>query len=215
MTVKPTPKPTAPPRGTARAALATVLTTPPVATGRKSQRPATGTSMTVDDPLRESASRREQVIAANNFEGDGQKGKMTSALYGLDVQTRIGLIRHGIPAAAVADLSNRMGMGKELLLSSLGLPRATISRKERAAALLSRDESERLLGVASLIDMVQTMVEQSGDPAGFDAARWVAGWLSMPLPALAGATPASYMDTFEGQKLVADLLAMTQSGAYA
>ncbi|WP_295999459.1 antitoxin Xre-like helix-turn-helix domain-containing protein [Rugamonas sp.] len=171
--------------------------------------------MTVDDPLRESASRREQVIAANNFEGDGQKGKMTSALYGLDVQTRIGLIRHGIPAAAVADLSNRMGMGKELLLSSLGLPRATISRKERAAALLSRDESERLLGVASLIDMVQTMVEQSGDPAGFDAARWVAGWLSMPLPALAGATPASYMDTFEGQKLVADLLAMTQSGAYA
>jgi len=215
MTAKPTTKPTASHRGTAQAALATVLATPSVATSRKSQRPATSTGMTADDRLRKSALPIQQVIAATNFKGIAKKGKARFALYGLDVPTRIGLIRHGIPAAAVADLSDRMGMGKELLLSSLGLPRATISRKERAAALLSRDESERLLGVASLIDMVQTMVEQSGDPTGFDAARWLAGWLSMPLPALAGATPASYMDTFEGQKLVADLLAMTQSGAYA
>ena len=59
------------------------------------------------------------------------------------------------------------------------------------------------------------MVEESGDPKGFDAARWVSEWLTSPLPALAGATPASYMDTFEGQKLVAELLAMSQSGAYA
>jgi hypothetical protein len=58
------------------------------------------------------------------------------------------------------------------------------------------------------------MVEESGDPAGFDAAHWVADWLAKPLPALGGATPASYMDTFEGQKLVAELLSMSQSGAY-
>ena len=67
----------------------------------------------------------------------------------------------------------------------------------------------------ALIGMVQTMVEQSGEPAGFNAARWVSDWLTSPLPALAGATPASYMDTFEGQKLVAELLSMSQSGAYA
>ncbi|PWF46153.1 DUF2384 domain-containing protein [Massilia glaciei] len=106
-------------------------------------------------------------------------------------------------------------MSKENLLSSLGLSRATISRKEKDATVLSKDESERVLGVEMLIGMVQAMVEQSGHPTGFDAARWVADWLSKPLPALAGATPASYMDTFEGQKLVAELLSMSQSGAYA
>jgi uncharacterized protein (DUF2384 family) len=91
----------------------------------------------------------------------------------------------------------------------------TTLAKLKHAADVSKDESERLLGVETLIGIAQTMVEQSGDPAGFDAARWVSTCLTNPLPALAGATPASYMDTFEGQKLVAELLSMSQSGAYA
>jgi uncharacterized protein (DUF2384 family) len=138
-----------------------------------------------------------------------------STIYRVDPQARIDMIREGIPATSIGTLSSRMGMSKEMLLTSLGLSRATISRKEKGASLLSKDESERVLGVETLIDMVQAMVEQSGEPAGFDAARWVADWLTKPLPALAGATPASYMDTFEGQKLVAELLSMSQSGAYA
>ena len=136
-------------------------------------------------------------------------------LYGFDTDARIALIRRGIPASTISRLSARMGMSKEFLLSSLGLSRATISRKEKDAIVLSSDESERVLGVENLIAMVQTMVEESGDPTGFDAARWVSEWLTEPLPALGGETPASYMDTFEGQKLVANLLAMSQSGAYA
>jgi putative toxin-antitoxin system antitoxin component (TIGR02293 family) len=136
-------------------------------------------------------------------------------MYRLDPQARIALIRQGIPASMIGNLASRMGMSKESLLSSLGLPRATISRKEKDASVLSTDESERVLGIETLIGMAQTMVEQSGDPVGFDAARWLSDWLTKPLPALAGATPASYMDTFEGQKLVAELLSMSQSGAYA
>lgn len=135
--------------------------------------------------------------------------------YQVDPQTRIALIRQGMPASVVGQLSSRMGISKELLLASLGLSRATISRKEKDATLLSKDESERVLGVETLIGLVQTMVEQSGDPVGFDAARWLSGWLTSPVPALAGETPASYLDTFEGQKLVANLLATMQSGAYA
>jgi putative toxin-antitoxin system antitoxin component (TIGR02293 family) len=136
-------------------------------------------------------------------------------VFRVDSQQRIEAIRRGIPAMRVGQLSARMGMSKEYLLNSLGLSRATISRKERDGAVLSSDESERVLGVEMLIGLVQTMVEQSGNPKGFDASRWVSDWLAQPLPALAGATPASYMDTFEGQKLVADLLSMSQSGAYA
>ena len=136
-------------------------------------------------------------------------------LFNLSPQGRIALIRQGIPASTITSLSARMGMSKEILLNSLGLSRATISRKEKDAIVLSSDESERVLGVENLIAMVQTMVEESGDPTGFDAARWVSEWLTEPLPALGGETPASYLDTFEGQKLVANLLAMIQSGADA
>ncbi|NHZ83032.1 DUF2384 domain-containing protein [Massilia sp. CCM 8695] len=106
-------------------------------------------------------------------------------------------------------------MSREHLIHSLRLSRAAISRKEREGTLLSSDESERVMGVETLIGMVQSMVEESGNPEGFDAARWLSTWLTQPLPALGGATPASYMDTFEGQKLVAELLTMMQSGAYA
>ena len=141
--------------------------------------------------------------------------KLKAAAYTIDPQARIALIRKGIPASTVSSLSARMGMSKESLLSSLGLSRATISRKEKHATVLSRDESERVLGVEALVGLVQTMVEESGDPVGFDAAHWLARWLGTPLPALGGETPASYLDTFEGQKLVADLLSMSQSGAYA
>ncbi|WP_229423798.1 antitoxin Xre/MbcA/ParS toxin-binding domain-containing protein [Massilia frigida] len=142
-------------------------------------------------------------------------GIATTPLYPIDPQHRIDLIRSGIPAARVSQLSARMGMSREHLIHSLRLSRAAISRKEREGTLLSSDESERVMGVETLIGMVQSMVEESGNPEGFDAARWLSTWLTQPLPALGGATPASYMDTFEGQKLVAELLTMMQSGAYA
>ena len=148
-------------------------------------------------------------LASNSVAVDGTQ------IYRRDPKARIAAIRQGIPASMIGHLASRMGISKELLLSSLGLSRATISRKEKDAAVLSKDESERVLGVETLICIVQTMVEQSGDPTGFDAARWLSDWLTKPLPALAGETPASYMDTFEGQKLVSELLSMSQSGAYA
>ena len=73
----------------------------------------------------------------------------------------------------IGQLSTHMGMGNETLLASLGLSRATISRKEKHAIVLSKDEPERVLGIETLIGMVQTMVEQSGVPTGFDAANRV------------------------------------------
>ncbi|MCE3605401.1 DUF2384 domain-containing protein [Massilia sp. P8910] len=173
-------------------------------------------------PMRRIATPKDAAIVAGTSKNQPAVARLARPFpddvwigYGLDPQSRIERIRKGIPAALVGNLSARMGMSKEFLIGSLGLSRATISRKEREAATLSSDESERVLGVEALIGNVQAMIEQAGDPAGFDAARWVAGWLAKPLPALGGATPASYMDTFEGQKLVAELLAMSQSGAYA
>ncbi|MRV70671.1 DUF2384 domain-containing protein [Duganella sp. FT92W] len=105
-------------------------------------------------------------------------------------------------------------MPKEALMDSLGLSRATINRKVQREQPLSREESERVMGMQSLIGQVQAMIDADSAPE-FDAAKWLARWLAEPLPALGGATPASYMDTVEGQKYVGNLLAMAQSGAYA
>jgi hypothetical protein len=65
-----------------------------------------------------------------------------------------------------------------------------------------------------LVTQVQTMVEESGDPEGFDAAGWTCAWLVEPNPALGGQLPAECMATGEGRARVSNLLAMAQSGAY-
>ena len=78
----------------------------------------------------------------------------------------------------------------------------------------SADEA-RALGMASLIEQVRTMIEESGNPEGFDAAAWVARWLERPLPALGGQKPAELMDTPDGRALVHNIVARMQSGAYS
>jgi putative toxin-antitoxin system antitoxin component (TIGR02293 family) len=95
------------------------------------------------------------------------------------------------------------------------LASATVNRKSRDQKPLSSDESSRVIGMARLVGQVQAMVEESGDPEGFDAATWVAEWLEQPLPALGGRRPAELMDTPEGQNLVSNLVARLQTGAYA
>lgn len=172
------------------------------------QKPASPKSMgLVGQSLVKSKSIKSKSYSATHYK--------IANLYRDDPGTRISVIRNGIPATMVGYLSATMGISKELLLASLGLSRATISRKEKDETALSKDESERVIGISSLIGQVETMVAESGNPTGFNAPHWVANWLVTPLPALAGATPASYMDTFEGQKLVSKLLSMNQSGAYA
>lgn len=128
---------------------------------------------------------------------------------------RIEVIKHGVPAGHVDVLAERMDIAKDKLFDTLRLSRATVNRKVRDNQPLSQDESERVLGIESLIGQVEIMVKESGNPEGFDAAKWVSNWLHAPLPALRGETPASYMDTVEGQKLISNLLATAQSGAYA
>lgn len=132
----------------------------------------------------------------------------------LNFADKIHYIRTGLPAKRVGELSFYMGLPKEALMDSLGLSRATINRKVQREQPLSPEESERVMGMQVLIGQVQAMIDPENAP-DFDAAKWLAHWLTTPLPALGGATPASYMDTVEGQKYIGNLLEMVQSGAYA
>ncbi|BDT58361.1 hypothetical protein MasN3_18550 [Massilia varians] len=179
------------------------------------------------EALRKYAARRDK----DGFVGDaeaavarpGTRGGMDAVIeatvmhsFQSGARERIDEIRQGVPARRIGELSGAMDVPKERLVDSLGLSRATVNRKAQRGEALSREESERVVGMQALIGQVQAMVAGGGaSDAGFDAARWLAQWLAQPLPALGGDTPASYLDTVEGQKLVGKLLAMAESGAYA
>lgn len=128
---------------------------------------------------------------------------------------RITAAKRGVPALFLTRLAKFTGESKEQLNEWLGFSRATVDRKARAGQMLSTDESARVIGFARLVGQVQSLVNESGDPTGFDAARWLAMWLNNPLPALAGRLPGSYMDTVEGQQMISDLLARARGGAFA
>ncbi len=128
---------------------------------------------------------------------------------------RVELVRNGVPAGVLPFLGEAMEVSKDRLYHTIGLPRSTGERKVREGARLDADQSERVLGLARLIGRVQQIVEESGDPTDFDAARWVADWLDEPLTALGGRRPADLMDTAEGRALVLSFVGQMQAGTYA
>lgn len=139
-------------------------------------------------------------------------------LYQTTPTDRIDLIRSGINAADFKAFVGRLDIQQEKIFYMLDIATATVNRKASRNEALSREDSEKVLGMAKLIGQVETMLEQSGDPdqvRGFDAARWLTRWMEEPIPALAGASPAQYMDTIEGQEMISKLLAQMQTGAYA
>jgi putative toxin-antitoxin system antitoxin component (TIGR02293 family) len=128
---------------------------------------------------------------------------------------RIAIVKHGLPARLLTMLADDMQVPRERLYGWLGIARATANRKVKDDQVLSQDESERTLGVVCLIGQVQTVVAESGDVRGFDAARWTAQWLAEPNAALGGRPPGGFMDTADGRALVSGLVDQMQTGAYA
>lgn len=149
------------------------------------------------------------------FSGGRSRKVEYAEVFKADPMVRIQAIKKGIPAAYVVRVANDLHVTQEQLTRSLGLPFSTISRKVRSGQNLTTDQAERLVGLSRLVGQVQTMVEQSGDPAGFDAAEWVGKWIARPNPALGGQRPVEFMDTAEGQDIVGGLLAKMSSGAAA
>ena len=92
-------------------------------------------------------------------------------VYRLGPTERIDIIKKGVPAGMVFKLAKTIGRPKERLFKVLGLPRATVDRKMRANQRLSIEQGERVIGFSKLVGQVQVMVEQSGDPRGFDPAK--------------------------------------------
>jgi putative toxin-antitoxin system antitoxin component (TIGR02293 family) len=151
---------------------------------------------------------------------DGEKSRWLNfrELYQTTPVDRIDLIRSGVNAADFKTFVNGLDIQQEKVFTMLDIATATVNRKASRNESLSREDSEKVVGMAKLIGQVETMLEESGDPdlmQDFDAARWLTHWMEEPIPALGGASPAEYMDTIEGQEMISRLLATMQTGAYA
>lgn len=136
-------------------------------------------------------------------------------IYQVEPLDRIKIIRDGVPARYINIVSDSMGITKDALFKFLNLPKSTIDKKSLANQLLPIEQGERLIGMAKLVGQVESMVSESGNPDGFNAAKWVAIWLEKPSPALGGQKPSAYLDTVSGQEMISDLLSKIQTGAYA
>lgn len=128
---------------------------------------------------------------------------------------RIRMIKAGLPAAEAKRILSGLALPSGVAMEALKLSPATVNRKVARQQALAPEDSERVLGVAKLVGQVQAMVEESGNPEGFQAELWVSRWLREPIPALGGQRPIELLDTMEGQALVSETLARMQSGAYA
>jgi uncharacterized protein (DUF2384 family) len=78
-----------------------------------------------------------------------------------------------------------------------------------------RNQTVRQAGIDQLIDLVSRIVNESGNPEGFDAAAWTRSWIERRVPALGWRRPIEYMESEEGRAIVFQLIAQMQSGAYA
>lgn len=124
-------------------------------------------------------------------------------------------IRSGVPVARLRNLAQEMALPQSTVTGYLGLARSSVRHKTDEKRMLTKDAGALVIGIESLIGQVDIMVAESGDPTGFSAAQWVASWISTPNPVMGGVAPSTFMDTIEGQHLVAGILAMAQTSAYA
>ena len=69
--------------------------------------------------------------------------------------------------------------------------------------------------IAILTMLVRRMVDESGDPTGFDAQAWLDHWLMRVIPALGDRKPLDVLKEPGGLEVVRSLLMRVQSGAFS
>ncbi len=99
---------------------------------------------------------------------------------------RIEMIKSGILATEVKRIFRDLAIGQGEALKALRLSPATVNKKAKQDQILSRGETERVIGIVKLVGQLEAMIQESGNPEGFDAVAWMARWLKEPLPAFGG-----------------------------
>lgn len=157
----------------------------------------------------------ELVIPRRKSKVDAVRPFAYMELYRASPVDRVGVIKKGVPAKMLKLFITELHVDQKVMFDALNLKTATVNKKAAKNQPLSTEDSERVIGLAKLVGQLESMIEESGDPEGFDAPEWLSTWLREPLPALSGVKPIDLLDTMEGQAMVSQALAQIQSGAFA
>jgi len=117
----------------------------------------------------------------------------------------VGMIRAGIPAAAVESILRAVHLSRTELARALGIPGRTLARRKREGVLNS-EESSKLLRMARVISRASEV---------FGAPSSAVDWLKSPNAALRGNAPLSLLDTDIGTESVLDTLGRIEHGVFA
>ena len=117
----------------------------------------------------------------------------------------VGMIREGIPAAAVESILSAVRLSQSELAQALGIPERTLARRKREGVLNS-EESSKLLRLARVVGRANEV---------FDDAAAAVDWLKSPNAALRGNAPLSLLDTDIGAEIVFDTLGRIEHGVFA
>lgn len=116
----------------------------------------------------------------------------------------VAAVQQGLPAQSVWSVADRVGLPTSVLYSVV--PRRTFERRRSAGALLTTDESDRLLRV---IRVMERAIETFGD-------RTVAiEWMGSPNRAMGGRTPLSVVNTDPGVAIVQRILGRIEHGVFS
>lgn len=69
--------------------------------------------------------------------------------------------------------------------------------------------------IISLAALVQRMVEESGNPIGFDSQAWLEDWLASLVPALGNRRLLDFLNEPGGVEVVRSILLRAQDGVYS
>jgi putative toxin-antitoxin system antitoxin component (TIGR02293 family) len=117
----------------------------------------------------------------------------------------IGMIRDGIPAAAVESILSAVRLSQSELAQALGIPERTLARRKREG-ILNSEESSKLLRLARVVSRASEV---------FDDRATAVDWLKSPNAALRGNVPLSLLDTDIGAESVLDTLGRIEHGVFA
>ena len=117
----------------------------------------------------------------------------------------VGMIREGIPAAAVESVLSTMHVSQTELAQALGIPERTLARRKREGVLNS-EESSKLLRLARVVSRASEVFD---DPAA------AVDWFKSPNAALRGNAPLSLLDTDIGVESALDALGRIEHGVFA
>lgn len=103
-------------------------------------------------------------------------------------------------------------MPRAQLYEWLGVDHQSI--RARDVAVFGRIATAKMRTIVALIHLTEHMTGHAAAAQGFDAAKWVCGWLNWPNPALGGVKPHELLDTRANQATLRRLLVQSATGVF-